>query len=113
MMRSTAWLAAAIGSLIVGVVAYNAGLSQGAAQAAAAAGNLPPYAYGWHRPWGFGFGFPIFLLFFWFVLARGLFWGGPWRRHAWHRDGDVPRSFDDWHRRAHEQMGQDGAPKRV
>lgn len=117
-MRSTGGLVflAIAGSAIVGAIAYNMGLSQGAAQAAAAAGTtLPPYAYGWgwHRPWGFGFGFPIFLLFLWFVLARGFFWGGPWRRHHWHPYRDVPPSFDDWHRRAHERMGQDAPPSRA
>ena len=105
-------------------VAYNVGVSHGVAQTAVAqavtgqgSGSgqapvvLPPYAYGygWHRPWGFGFGFPFFLLFIflWFGVFRGLFWG--WGGHRWrHRydvgAGGVPPSFDEWHRRAHEQM---------
>jgi hypothetical protein len=101
-----------LATVVVGVFAYQAGLAQGAASAAAAAGTLPPYAYawGWHRPWGFGFGFPLlFILFFWFVLLRGLFWG-PWHRRRWYYYGDVPQTFDDWHRRAHERMSSD-APK--
>jgi hypothetical protein len=110
-MRSTRWLAfvvalfAAVGT---GIVTYNLGLSHGAAQAAAAAGTLPPYPYawGWHYGWGFG-GFPIFfLLFFWLIVARIFFWGGPWRRR-WYGYSDVPPSFEAWHRRAHERMTQE------
>ena len=111
-MRSHRWLialAAGLGLALVGVVAYNAGVSQGLAQAAAAAATasgtpLPPYAYGWYRPWGFGFGFPIvfLFLFFWLFVVRGLFWGRPWRR--WHDYGGVPPAFEEWHRRAHERM---------
>ena len=116
-MRSTGWLAflALVGSVMVGVLAYNAGLSHGAADAAAAGGNLPPYFYGWgwHRPFGFGWGFPIFFLFFfWIFFARFLFWGGPWRRR-WHYYRDVPPSFDDWHRRAHERMSSDRSKSEV
>ena len=117
-MRSNRWfvtIAAVLGLALVGVVAYNAGVSQGLAQAAVAAAQagqgttgtpLPPYpyAYGWYRPWGFGFGFPIFFLFlfFWLFVVRGLFWGRPWRR--WHDYGGVPPSFEEWHRRAHDRM---------
>jgi hypothetical protein len=101
-------LAAALGCVAVGIVAYDAGLTRGAAEAAAAAGTLPAYAYGWHRPWGFGFGFPLLFFFlFWLVLARAAFWGGPWRRRCYYRGGDVPPAFDDWHRRAHERMQSD------
>ena len=100
-------------ALLAGVVAYNAGLSEGAAHAAALRGMpAAPYPYYWHRPWGFGFGFPIFFLFllFFFVL-RGAWWGwgGPWRRR-WYYDGPHAQSspgedrFDAWHRRAHERM---------
>ena len=110
-MGSQRWVvvAAILGSLIIGVAAYDVGLMQGAARAAVAAGAEPPYAYwGWHGHWGGGFGFPIFFLFFfWFIFARALFWGwgGPWRRRWYYRhlDDDRP-SFDEWHRRAHERM---------
>jgi len=116
-MRSTPWLAfvalaAAVG---IGIVSYDLGVSHGAAQAAAAAGNLPPYAYGlgWYRPWGFGFGFPIlFFLFFWLFIGRVFFWGGPWRR-GWRGSRDVPPSFDAWHRRAHERMTENPAPPKA
>lgn len=112
-MRSQNWLVAVavLLGLIVAVGAYDVGLMQGAARAAAAAGAdaagaVPPYywyGWGWHRPWGFGFGFPLFILF-WFVIARGFLWGGPWRRRWYHDHHD----WDEWHRRAHEQMN---APK--
>ena len=94
----------------VGVLSYSAGVSHGLAMAPAAgapaAGALP---YGFYRPWGWGWGWgfgPLFFLGFWFVafaVFRGLFWGGMyrgcgyganWRAHA----------FDEWHRRAHEEM---------
>ncbi len=98
-----------------GVMVYNAGVASGLA----ASGNLPapsqapaPYYYGYGpflRPWGFGFfpfGFLIPLLFFFLIIAlfRGLFfrsWGGP-RRHGWGGPYDVPPTFEEWHRRAHE-----------
>jgi hypothetical protein len=110
-MGSYRWLAlaAALGCVAIGVVAYDAGLTRGAAEAAAASGTLPPYAFGWgwYRPWGFGFGFPLFFFLFWLVLARAAFWGGPWRRRWYYHGGDVPPAFDDWHRRAHERMQPD------
>ncbi len=103
---------------VVGYGAYNLGVSRGlevaavtaaaTAPAGATAAPVPPYAYwyGWHRPWGWGFPFfPLVILFFWFMAARLLFRGGGCGRY---RGGDgpdgVPRSFDEWHRRAHDQM---------
>src|SRR4051812_23469911 len=71
-----------VAALIVGGVAYNAGMSQGlamnVAQSAGAAGTAAPGAvapvpYYWHRPWGFGFFpfgfFPFGFLLLWFLLA--------------------------------------------
>jgi hypothetical protein len=97
---------------IVGVVAYRMGVAHGIALS----GELPERArdglraYGWH-PWGFGFGFffPFLFFGFWFLALRLLFfWGGPWRRGPWHRHDrgpdDIPRRFEEWHRRAHERM---------
>src|SRR5262249_54753961 len=100
-----------IAATAVGVVSYNAGVSHGLAIAPAAAGAPPaavaPYMY--YRPWGWGWGFgPLFLLGFWFLMfagLRGLFWGGMYRRHGygggWRRN-----AFDEWHRRAHEEMNK-------
>jgi hypothetical protein len=99
----------------VAVFAYNAGVTQGLVQS----GNLPetapgivpyryvggPFFYGW---WGFPFLgclFPLLLFVLFFLVFRGLFWGGPWRwggsRGYW-GGRDVPPQFEEWHRRAHE-----------
>lgn len=103
-------LGAALLSVAAVTIAYNIGVSQGLAQAAVAAAadgrSLPPFAYGWYRPWGIGFGFPVFLLLFlWIVLLRGLWWGGPWWRY---RSASYPHpmasAIEEWHRRAHEDM---------
>jgi hypothetical protein len=88
-------------------VSYNAGVSHGLAQVAMAPGNTtpPPYPYGWHRSWGFSPVFPLLFIFFCVFMVRGLWWGwGP--RHYWHGGyGSYDRErFDEWHRRAHDQM---------
>jgi len=92
----------------VGVVSYNAGVSHTLAMAPAAgapaAGGVP-YAY--YRPWGWGFA-PLFFLGFWFIalsIVRGLFWGGMYRRCAY-GPGWRANAFDEWHRRAHEEMNK-------
>ena len=115
-------LAVAVLVTLAGIIAYNVGVSHGVAQTAiaqAVSGQTPqapiappPYAYpywGWHRPWGFGFGFPFFLLFIflWFAVFRGLFWGWGgryWRHRYYMGPAGIPPAFDEWHRRAHEQM---------
>ncbi len=91
---------------MVGVYAYNLGLTHGLAESGRiAAGQGTPIVV-WPRPWGFGFFpiFPLLVLVFWFVVLRGCLWG----RHRWYgaygRDG-LPPMFDEWHRRAHEQQG--------
>jgi hypothetical protein len=119
--RSFRWarlLAALVLAVLVGFVAYNAGVAHGvataAAQQAAAApqGAAPPAMfapYGYYRPWGFGFFFGPFFFFLLFVFVmRGLFWGGPWRRYGCYPRGYYggPGALDDWHRRAHERMTQ-------
>jgi hypothetical protein len=96
----------AIGSLlfallvaaIVGVVSYSAGVSHGLA----INGSYRPWGWGWG--WGFA---PLFFLGFWFLtfaVFRGMFWGGMYGRcggRGW-RMG----AFDEWHRRAHEEMNK-------
>jgi hypothetical protein len=88
-------------------IAYDAGLSNGLAQSAVTAGNFtaPPYAYGWHRPWGGFFPFfPLLFVFFWIFLLRAFWWGGG-ARGRWRGYPPYDReSFDEWHRRAHDQM---------
>jgi hypothetical protein len=88
-------------------VAYQAGVSHGLALQIPAGTAFPSaYYYGWYRPWGFGWFGPLFFLFIWFAVLRGIFWGGRrrWYYSRWH---DVPPAFDDWHRRAHERMTSD------
>lgn len=102
-------LIAVLVAALVGVVAYNIGFSHGVVQQlpAGAAGFYPwPY-----RPWGFGFLFPLLVVFF---LVRVLFGGGSWRRGWYGHHGGcypagspgVPPAFDEWHRRAHERDQQ-------
>ena len=114
--RWLAVLATALLAALIGVLAYNAGVAHGIATSQIASGGataplqVPLYPYGWYRPWGFGFGFLGPFLFFalWFVLLRGLFWGGPWRRYRWQGGyyGGMP-AFEEWHQRAHERMSQE------
>lgn len=90
---------------------YNLGVAHGLAQNghALAPGAGLPFAY-WPHPWAFGFGFfpffpMLFIILFWVVIARGLFWRGRWGRGWGHWHGDVPPAFEEWHRRAHAQPG--------
>lgn len=96
-------------TVTLAVVAYNAGLSEGVTQVAAGAANVTPPSspYGWHRPFGLWPLFPLMFIFFWAMVARTFWWGwGP--RHYWRqRDGlDDCERFDEWHRRAHDQMSK-------
>jgi hypothetical protein len=95
----------------VGFYGYNLGVAHGLAQNghALAPGAGLPFAY-WPHPWAFGFGFfpffpLLFIILFWVVIARGLFWRGRWGRGWRHRHGGVPPAFEEWHRRAHAQPG--------
>jgi hypothetical protein len=99
-------LVAVIIAAVVGVVAYNAGVSHGLAISGQVAAAPPPYGpyYGWYRPWGFGFAFPLLFLGFWFLLARSFFWGAPWRRRYYAGMHELPPAFEEWHRQAHERM---------
>ena len=100
----------------VGVVAYNAGISTGAADAAIAEGATVVYQPSGWPPLGLFFGFFFLLLMVGFV-SKAIFrprmphgpggWGG--RHWAAHRDldhDDVPEPFrsmlQKWHQRAHE-----------
>jgi hypothetical protein len=106
-------LAGVLVALVIGVAAYDAGVSHGLAQQIAATGTgAHAYAYPWPRPWGFGFGF-LFPLLFGFLLLRLVLWGGFGRRHWGHGRGygcagpyDVPPAFEEWHRRVHERGPQ-------
>ena len=106
--RWAPWAAAALLSVFVGVAAYSLGAQH------AAAGSSQWVGRHWHggpffpMMWLFGF-------FIFFALVRTL-GGGGWHARKYYRghyDGwyDDPARWDEWHRRAHEQMksehGQD------
>lgn len=112
MDRRLRWAGAGLALMaaaVVGILSYNAGVSHGLAispsLASAPTAVLP---YGGYRPWGWGFGFaPLLFLFFWLFVFRMLLWGGGWRRrYGYGRGGWAPGAFDEWHRRAHEQMNK-------
>lgn len=109
------WFAVALVAVAVAIaagVAYNLGLSQGLAQVAGSAGSPPPYAYGWHRPWGFGFLFPLLFFAFWITLFRG-FWWNRWSYRSYYGPPPVSDRFDEWHRQAHERMSRPGEASKV
>jgi hypothetical protein len=117
--RSVARLVLALviiaGVAFLGVGAYNAGVSQGLAQAGqvvAAPGSYPvgPYVGGWGYGLGHGLGFgffgflgTLFFIFLFIGLLRAAFghgrgWGG---RGGWGGPGD-PRARDRWEARVRE-----------
>jgi hypothetical protein len=117
---------ALVGLLVVGgITAYNAGVSEGiaeAARAAAAAGEeapvvVPPYAYGygWGHWGGFGFFgilFWIFGIFLFFALLRAAFGWGRWGggngpRGGW---GDRRERLAEFHRELHRDTDAPSAP---
>ena len=104
-------LAAIVLAAVVGVMAYNAGIAHGIQQSGKIVvppGPVPyPYPYMWH-PWGFGgfFFAPLFFIFIWILIFRGLFW----HRRGWHR-GRCGYGLDEWHRQAHERMSGGGTPQ--
>jgi hypothetical protein len=104
-------VAALLLAVMVGVLAYNAGLERGVAQGVAQSGKVVaapgavpyPYPYygGWYRPWGFGSVFGPFIFFlFVAMMVRGVF-----GRASWHRGRCGSSSLDEWHRQAHERFG--------
>lgn len=107
---------------IVGVIAYQAGWSDGFAQHAPAVGSAGAPAPGYYYPYYygphfFGFGWIFGLLFFLFILwliSRVAFGFGRWGRMGrgwgygggWHQYRD--ERMREWHDRAHS--GQGGQP---
>ncbi len=121
MRRWAVVLFAILAAVAIGTVTYQAGVSRGLAlqppvAVAPPAAGAPPaaqvpypyYPYRFYRPWGFGFG-PLLFLLFWIFIIRGIFgWG--WRRR-WYRDPDYwSQRFDDMHRRAHDRMRDAPSP---
>jgi hypothetical protein len=132
------------GAVGIGAATYRIGYVQGLQQSGKVEFALPPRADGTLRgygvpgfgprggmPWGyygswgfgpFGFGFglircliPLFILFLFFALLRGLFWrrwgpgwgpGWGWGHRSWGPGPGgpgqgVPPHFEEWHKRAH------------
>jgi len=107
--RSSFWfslIAIGLVSIVVGSLAYNAGVAHGVAVAANGTPGWPMWAVwggGWYPGFHpFGFVFPLFFLFGFFFLIRRLMWGAGrhWGPPAW------SERFDQWHRDAHERMNK-------
>ena len=109
-------------AVLIAVGAYHAGSHHALVQTTTTSGQVvhvvgPGYYGGWG--WGFFPGFLLFplILFGFFFLIRGLFWGRGWggprgpggygRGHGWEEKG---RMFEDWHKRQHEQSSGDHPP---
>ena len=90
-MNGLRLIAITIIALVVGVFAYQLGLSQGLATSIPA--GAAPVAYYGYPHWGFGFGFlgllfPLFFLFLIFGALRAAMWGGRGYGHrGWGGDG--------------------------
>ena len=105
MNNNVRWIAVVVALLLAGgaaIVAYNAGVAHGLAQS----GKFVVGPGGWGpHPWGWGFFplAPLFFIFLFFFVLRGIFWRGAWHRHGY---GCGYRGLDEWHRQAHETMQQ-------
>jgi hypothetical protein len=106
-------------AVLIAVGAYHAGSHQAVVQTTTEGGQVVhvvgPGYYG-HWGWGFFPGFLLFplLIFGFFFLMRGLFWGRRWGgpggpggyggSSGWQ---ERSKAFEDWHRRQHEQSAGD------
>jgi hypothetical protein len=122
--RAFAFLFALAIAIGIGAAVYNAGVTEGLAEAArqaAASGDpLPvPYGYGygpyWHGPFGFGFFGPILIVLGLFIaigFARIAVRGG--QRHDWKGPGgwgDRRDRVEAWHRELHRrEAGEEPQP---
>ena len=109
-MRGIGIIVTLVIAAIVGVGAYQLGVTQGLATtgtAVAPAIYYHPFFFG-----GFGFLFPLLFLFLIFFLIRGAFWGGWGRRYGGGYGGGYwgdPRSrLEDWHKEMHGEKPRDG-----
>jgi hypothetical protein len=109
-------------AVLIAVGAYHAGAHHTVVQQTTQGGEVVrvvgPGYYG-HWGWGFFPGFLLFplILFGFFFLMRGLFWGRRWggpggpggysRGYGWEEKGKM---FEDWHKRQHEQSSGDHPP---
>jgi len=109
--------------VIVGVIAYNVGWSDGVAtHLPEGTAVAPPYYYG-YGPHAFGWGFGIFgflwflfVLFILFSLVRFAFfgrrfWGGGWGygrgmggRHGYGIPSGIDERMKEWHKQAHGEQ---------
>jgi hypothetical protein len=112
--------------LIVGVIAYNVGWSDGVStHLPAGTAAAPPYYYG-YGPHPFGWGFGIFGFFWFLFIVFGLLWllrfaffgrrfgGGGWGHgHGGYGHGMPPaidERMQEWHRRAHGEQPSGTSP---
>jgi hypothetical protein len=112
--------------VIVGVIAYNVGWSDGAStHLPAGTAVAPPYYYG-YGPHAFGWGFGIFGFFWFLFIVFGLFWlfriaffgrrmmGGGWGHgRGWYGHGMPPaidERMQEWHKRAHGEQPSGTTP---
>jgi hypothetical protein len=107
----TAVIVTLVIAAIVGVGAYQLGVAQGLAGAAAPTAVAPAFYY--YHPFffgGFGFLFPLLFIFLIFFLVRGLFWGWGGRRYGgWGRYGygDPRDRLEEWHKQMHGEAPRD------
>ena len=108
-------------AVLIAVGAYHAGTNHSLVQTTAGGQVVHVVGPGYYGHWGWGF-FPGFLLFPLFIfgfffLMRGLFWGRRWGGpggpggygggSGWQ---ERSKTFEDWHRRQHEQATGDHTP---
>jgi len=109
-MRGIGIILTLVIAAIVGVGAYQLGVSQGLAATGTA---VAPAVYYYHPFFfgGFGFLFPLLFIFLIFALIRGAFWGGWGRRYGGWGGGygyPSPRErLEDLHREMHGEKPKD------
>jgi hypothetical protein len=109
-MNGLRFLAFTVMALIVGVAAYQIGLSQGLATTLPA--GAAPVAYHGYPHWGFGFGFfglliPLFFLFLFFGAMRAAFGGGRGYGRGW---GNGRERIEALHRELHGEKPSGDRP---
>lgn len=123
-----------LGALLIGALAYNAGVAQGVVQAAEGAlpsgeaGSISPYFYGMrgiglHGPGSFLLFCLVvpFLFFLFFGVMKMVFapWGMRHRRYGWGWMGSEERKsrFEEraaeWHRQAHAAEDEEKTEDKV
>jgi hypothetical protein len=108
-MRGIGIVVTLVIAAIVGVFAYQLGVSQGLATTGTAvvpALYYHPFFFG-----GFGFLFPLLFLFLIFALIRGAFWGWGGRRYGggWGGSYQSPRErLEELHKELHGEKKDPG-----